>query len=141
MGDRRNPVACALLAESVDCIIGGLPRVNTPRSTDELDALDARLAEARERIAPTADPRAVASSALAQGSRYALEIVAGTAVGGFLGWQLDRWLGTKPWMALLFLLLGLVAGFVNLMRAVNREAAIVNAQPIPPGIAPDNEGQ
>ena len=122
-------------------IVGGLPRVNTPRSTDELAALDAQLAEARARLVPTADPRAVASSALAQGSRYALEIVVGTAVGGFLGWQLDRWLGTKPWMALLFLLLGLVAGFMNLMRAVNREAAIVNAEPVPPGVAPDQEGQ
>ncbi|MGL4543020.1 MAG: AtpZ/AtpI family protein [Polymorphobacter sp.] len=115
--------------------------MDSPRTTDELEAFEARLVEARERIVPTADPRVVASSALAQGSRYALEIVAGTAVGGFLGWQLDRWLGTKPWLALLFLLLGLVAGFMNLLRAVNREAAIVNAEPVPPGVAPDQEGQ
>lgn len=115
--------------------------MSTPRPTDELEALDARLAEARERLTPAPNPRAVASSALAQGSRYALEIVAGAAVGGFLGWQLDRWLGSKPWLALLFLLLGLVAGFMNLLRAVNREAALVNAQPIPPGVAPEPEGQ
>lgn len=111
-----------------------------PRPTEELDDLDARLAAARARNTPP-EPLAVASSALAQGSRYALEIVAGTAVGGFLGWQLDRWLGTRPWLALLFLLLGLAAGFMNLMRAVNREAAIVDAAPLAPGVAPDQEGQ
>jgi ATP synthase protein I len=111
-----------------------------PRPTDALDDLDARLAVAKARNAPP-EPLAVASSTLAQGSRYALEIVAGTAVGGFLGWQLDRWLGTRPWLALLFLLLGLAAGFMNLMRAVNREAAIVDAAPLPPGVAPEQEGQ
>jgi ATP synthase protein I len=33
---------------------------------------------------------------------------------------LDRQLGTEPWMMLLFLVLGLVAGFRNVLRAVAR---------------------
>lgn len=114
--------------------------MNSQRPTDELDDLDARLAEAKARITPEPNPTAIASSTLAQGSRYALEIVAGAAVGGFLGWQLDRWLGTKPWLSLLFLLLGLAAGFMNLMRAVKREQAFVDSQPVPPSVAPDMEG-
>lgn len=60
---------------------------------------------------------------MGHGLRYAMEIVVGTAVGGVIGWWLDGWLGTRPWLAILFLLVGLVAGFMNLMRAVNREAA------------------
>lgn len=63
---------------------------------------------------------------MGQGLRYAMEIVVGTAVGGVIGWTLDGWLGTWPWLAILFLFLGLAAGFMNLMRAVNREAAEVN---------------
>lgn len=83
----------------------------------------------------------VAGSALASGSRYAVEIVAGVVVGGLLGWLLDGWLGTKPWLALIFLLLGLAAGFMNLMRAVNREQRQMDALPIPAAAPPEQEGQ
>jgi ATP synthase protein I len=34
--------------------------------------------------------------------------------GGYFG---DRWLGTSPWLTLVGLLLGIVAGFVNLFRS------------------------
>lgn len=105
------------------------------RPSDELDAIEARLAAARGSQAPIK----VAGSALASGSRYAVEIVAGVVVGGFIGWQLDRWLGTKPWLALVFLLLGLAAGFMNLMRGVNAEQRQVNAQPVPPSVREEED--
>jgi ATP synthase protein I len=50
-------------------------------------------------------------------------------VGGGVGWFLDRQFGTAPWGSLLFLLLGLAAGFRNLLRAVDREAALVAEDP------------
>jgi len=108
--------------------------------TDELDQLEQRLAEAKARHAP-AEPLQVAGSALAQGFRFAVEIVGGAFVGGLIGWQLDRWLGSKPWFSLVFLLLGLAAGFMNLMRVVNREQKLVDAEPIPPAAPPESEGQ
>jgi F0F1-type ATP synthase assembly protein I len=79
------------------------------------------LEAAKARHAP--EPRAVAVSALAQGTRHAFEIAATTIVGAGIGWMLDRWLQTGPWMFLLFLLLGIAAVFWNLMKAVNAEAA------------------
>ncbi|MGI4877549.1 MAG: AtpZ/AtpI family protein [Janthinobacterium lividum] len=109
-------------------------------TTDELESLEARLAEARARHAP-AEPLQVAGSALAQGFRFAVEIVGGAFVGGFIGWKLDQWLGTKPWLSLVFLLLGLAAGFMNLLRVVNREQRAVNAEPMPPAAPPESEGQ
>jgi len=105
------------------------------RPSDELDAIEARLVAAREHQAPMK----VAGSALASGSRYAVEIVAGVVIGGFIGWQLDRWFGTKPWLALLFLLLGLAAGFMNLLRVVNAEQKKVNAQPVPPSVREEED--
>jgi ATP synthase protein I len=92
-----------------------------PESQRDLDTLGARVLAAQARHAPT--PHQVASGALASGTRYALEIAVATMVGGAIGWQLDRWLGSRPWLAIVFLLLGLAAGFMNLLRAVNREAA------------------
>lgn len=110
------------------------------RPTDELESLEARLAEAKARHAPAAALLQVAGSALAQGFRFAVEIVAAAAVGGAIGWKLDQWLGTKPWFLLVFLLLGLAAGFVNLMRVVSREQRLVDAQPTPPAAPPESEG-
>ncbi|MEC8414118.1 MAG: AtpZ/AtpI family protein, partial [Pseudomonadota bacterium] len=37
-------------------------------------------------------------------------------VGGFIGWWLDRWLSTKPIFLLVMLLLGMIAGLVNMLR-------------------------
>lgn len=54
-----------------------------------------------------------------------VEIVAGLAVGGGIGWLLDRWLGTLPLFLLLFFVLGAAAGLLNVFRAardMNRDA-------------------
>ena len=41
-------------------------------------------------------------------------------VGLTLGVLLDKWLDTRPWGILIFLLLGVAAGFVNLFRTAIR---------------------
>jgi ATP synthase protein I len=92
----------------------------------DLDELEARLAEAKARHTP--EPRAIAGRAMAGGLRYGVEIVVATVVGFGIGWFLDRALGTTPWLAILFLMLGVAAGFRNLLRAVNRETAAVEAE-------------
>jgi ATP synthase protein I len=56
-------------------------------------------------------------SALARGFRLSTELVGGVAVGAFIGWALDRWLGISPWGMIVFLLLGFTAGVLNVMRA------------------------
>jgi len=56
-------------------------------------------------------------SALARGFRLSTELVGGVAVGAFIGWALDRWLGISPWGLIVFLLLGFAAGVLNVMRA------------------------
>ncbi len=109
-----------------------------PRPTDELESLEARLAAAKARNAPV-DPMRVASGAMGQGFRFALEIVITTVVGSAIGWQLDKWLGSTPWLLLLFMLLGLAAGFINLFRAVAAEQKLVDAQPMPPSVPDDVE--
>ena len=42
-------------------------------------------------------------------------------VGFFLGNRLDEWLGFAPWMTLLLLMLGVVAGFGWLYRISNSD--------------------
>ena len=101
----------------------GPPSLPDPADKRDLESLEARLEAAKARHEP--EVRQSASSALAQGTRHAVEIAATTLVGGGIGWMLDRWLETGPWMLLLFFLLGVAAGFWNLLKAVTNEAKAI----------------
>ncbi len=57
-------------------------------------------------------------------STMGLELGLSVIVGLLIGQALDNWLGTEPWLLLLFLLLGMVAGFRSvwrLLRETQRE--------------------
>ncbi len=49
-----------------------------------------------------------------------LQLVSATFIGLAMGYFLDKWLGTSPWLLMLFLLLGIVAGFRDVYREVKR---------------------
>lgn len=48
-------------------------------------------------------------------------MVASILIGMAMGYYLDQWLGTKPWLLLIFLCLGIVSGFRNIFILTNRE--------------------
>jgi ATP synthase protein I len=82
-----------------------------------LDTLEERIAAARVRHAPPPEPETQArGAALGQALRLATEMIAGVAVGGFIGWALDRFLGTAPLLMVVFLILGAAAGILNVVR-------------------------
>ena len=101
-----------------------------PTSSDEaalsarLGSLDQRLSEIRgsrkigtDQSGNEQDAAQAKASAMAIGLRLSSELVAGVLVGAALGWGFDRLLSTSPWGLIVFLLLGFVAGVVNVMRA------------------------
>jgi ATP synthase protein I len=47
-------------------------------------------------------------------STVGMVIVFATVIGVYIGFKLDEWFGTSPWLTLLFFLFGLIAGFKNL---------------------------
>ena len=51
-----------------------------------------------------------------RGYAIGVEFVGAVLVGGLLGWFLDQWLGTKPWLMIVLLLLGFAAGVRNALR-------------------------
>jgi F0F1-type ATP synthase assembly protein I len=55
-------------------------------------------------------------------SGLALLLPVSTAVGYAIGYWLDRYFGTT-WLRILFLLLGSVAGFVQLIRQIMRDSS------------------
>ena len=52
----------------------------------------------------------------AVGFSFVLAIIIGAAAGYYL----DEWLGTSPWLFLLFFALGLAAGILNVFRAASK---------------------
>ncbi len=53
---------------------------------------------------------------IGRGANAAWEAVASAIAGIGIGYLLDEWLGTGPWLLLAFMLLGCVAGFRRLLR-------------------------
>lgn len=93
------------------------------RATD----LGSRLNEVQRRRTPQASQRA-RGAAFGQAFRIAVELVVGVAVGGFIGWVLDRQLGTRPWLLIVFIILGFAAGMLNIVRTAQRMQA--EAEPL-----------
>jgi ATP synthase protein I len=58
---------------------------------------------------------------LAELSSIGLILPSSIAVGLFLGYFLDRWLGTAPWLLLSLTVLGIVSGLLGLFRALRKE--------------------
>lgn len=84
------------------------------------DSLDKRIGQAEHHHAnPEKAHRSRArmpADAMALIGRIATELVAGIAVGTFIGWMLDQWLGTLPLFMIILFFLGAMAGMVNIWR-------------------------
>ncbi len=50
----------------------------------------------------------------------AFSLFAAVVAGLGLGWLLDRWLGTRPWLLVTGLVLGAAAGFYEFIRATSK---------------------
>lgn len=98
-------------------------------SDPELGDLSARLKDLSGRIAAERSEQAESAkppssmqnaSGYARGYRLVSEFVAGTLVGGLIGYGFDWLFGTLPFGLIIFLLLGFGAGILNLARAAKR---------------------
>ncbi len=90
-----------------------------------LDRLQEKLGDVDERGAaarngPSEQETAARGRAMGIAFRIVTDLVAGVAVGAFLGWFLDNWLGTAPILLIVFLLLGIAAGLLNSVRAAKK---------------------
>ena len=105
-----------------------------------LDSLGEQLAEAKARRAPGPGPAPQGSgAALGQALRLGIELVAGVAVGGFIGWWLDRFLGTAPLLMVVFLGLGAAAGIMNVVRTAKRMQADAQSVKDLPSVLDDDD--
>lgn len=98
--------------------------MSDPDHPSSLEDLGARIARERKKAGLDAqeedgDAKRVGSG-LGMAWRLSIEFVTATVVSTGIGWALDQWLGTTPWLMLLMLVLGGAAGVRNMVRAANR---------------------
>ena len=60
------------------------------------------------------------SSKLGIAFKISTEMVAAVAVGTIIGFILDNWFGTKPWLILIFFFVGVVTGIMNVIKSAKK---------------------
>lgn len=86
----------------------------------DLDDLNTRLSAAREAAEPKEARGLNEATTYGIATRLVAELIAGLLVGVLLGWYLDQLFGTKPWLMIVFIIVGVAAGIVNVMRAARQ---------------------
>jgi ATP synthase protein I len=124
-----------------------------PEDDDEAAALRARLdrlaAELKSRAAPPAraEPKSApqtsgssAGSAMSLGLRVGSEFVSAVIVGAGVGWVLDRALHTNPAFLIVFFMIGVAAGTLNVIRLTSPKGASSNRNsPLSRANSPDKD--
>jgi ATP synthase protein I len=85
-------------------------------------AIEKKRLESAENVKRDAEQSAIGGEtgkAMGQGFRMLAELVSGVLVGAIIGWQLDQWSGMSPLFLIVFLILGVAAGFWNMMRSAS----------------------
>ena len=57
------------------------------------------------------------SSNIGHAFKISTELLAAVIVGTIIGFILDNWFGTKPWLILIFFFAGVIAGILNVFRS------------------------
>lgn len=85
---------------------------------DRIRSLEERLkrAEAIEQVRTGTGQAGGTDENYRLGNRVLGELIGGLAGGALVGWVLDRFIGTSPWLLLVFLFLGIIVAFRNIIR-------------------------
>ena len=60
------------------------------------------------------------AASLGKALKISTELVAAVVVGSLLGFILDSWFDTKPWLMIIFFFLGAAGGILNVIRTAHR---------------------
>lgn len=91
-----------------------------------LESLAQRINLARKIAAPMPSDQVSAGAKshtqTARMIRVGSDFVAVVVLSGALGWYLDRWFDSAPWLMLAFLIVGFVVGFWTILRFLSKKA-------------------
>ena len=59
-------------------------------------------------------------ASLGKALKISTELVAAVVVGTTIGFILDNWFDTKPWLTIVFFFLGVTAGILNVIKSAKK---------------------
>tara|TARA_Y100000590_G_C15002521_1_gene744386 strand:+ start:225 stop:515 length:291 start_codon:yes stop_codon:yes gene_type:complete len=59
-------------------------------------------------------------TSLGKAMKISTELVAAVVVGTTLGFILDNWFDTRPWLTIIFFFMGTAAGILNVIRSAKK---------------------
>lgn len=93
------------------------------RDRGDLENFNRRLRQHRSKAAPESGLaqrlKAPPGSLPGLAFRVSVELVSAFAVGAGMGWLLDVWMDTRPFMMVAFIVLGSIAGVLNVYRVAS----------------------
>ena len=66
------------------------------------------------------DEKEQSKSGMGHAFKMSTELVAAVAVGTIIGFILDNWFGTKPWLILIFFFVGVATGIMNVVKSAKK---------------------
>ena len=85
------------------------------------DQFKTRLKIAKNKaISKNLEEKEETKSSLGSAFKLSTELVSAVAVGTIIGFILDNWFGTKPWLILTFFFIGVIAGIINVVRSAKK---------------------
>ena len=82
------------------------------------EQLNDRLKNARKKL--KVEKENPQTSNIGQAFKLSTELVAAVLVGTIIGFILDNWFDTKPWLIIIFFFVGVVAGIFNVIRSAKK---------------------
>ncbi len=85
------------------------------------DQFKTRLKIAKNKAKPKKSPKnEKSSSSIGTAFKMSTELVSAVVVGTIIGFILDNWFGTKPWLILIFFFVGVIAGIMNVVKSAKK---------------------
>ena len=60
------------------------------------------------------------AASLGKALKISTELVAAVVVGSTIGFILDNWFDTKPWLTIVFFFMGATAGILNVIKSAKK---------------------
>ena len=88
----------------------------------DLENFKTRLEIAKKKLKINSKKSNITGNGSFMGSAFKLgtELVSAVALGTIIGFILDSWFDTKPWLIILFFFLGSIAGILNVIKVANK---------------------
>ena len=79
-----------------------------------------KIAKNKARSKYSSSKKADPKSGIGIAFKMSTELVSAVAVGTIIGFILDNWFGTKPWLILIFFFVGVAAGIMNVVKTAKK---------------------